>query len=275
MSRRCRSRRRRRRARRPRAIPREWTCDRHLQRLSRARQLDAERTVIGPLAAALEKALEVDAARRPMSRHIAHRFHQPPGPAAIDMTAIGLLQHGPEIKSLVGLALVVMDLHMALEFRRAQLVQKGRGLRGLAQVIELPGRGRQFAERADHGQYRRDADAAGNEGQAAGIVHQRECVVRRRGGQHIAFPRLIDQADRAPAPLRVPLDGDDVAAALGRVIAQGILAQLAIGHPDRMCEPAVNPGSGAPSSRASSKERIPSAASAIFTMRSGIISPAS
>ncbi|MPN64361.1 hypothetical protein SDC9_212133 [bioreactor metagenome] len=84
----------------------------------------------------------MDAACRPVAGHVAHRFHQAAWATAVHMPAIGLFQHGPQIERLVGIALVVVDFHVGLEFGRGKLFQIRGTFRKLAQIIELPRCGR-------------------------------------------------------------------------------------------------------------------------------------
>ncbi|KAF1023060.1 MAG: hypothetical protein GAK30_00750 [Paracidovorax wautersii] len=165
-----------------------------------------------------------------MARHASHRLHQAARAAAVDVAAVGFLEHGPQIERASRIAVAVVDADLGPQARIAQFVQEGRGLGMAAQVVELPGHGRQFAEGADHGQDGCDADAAGDEGQAAGALDQRKGVVGLGDRQGVAHTRLVDQADRAAAPLRLALDGDDVAVAFFGAVAQRVLAQRAAGH---------------------------------------------
>ena len=86
---------------------------------------------------------------------------------------------------------------------------------------------------ADHGHDRRDADAAGDEQEILRARRQPEIVDRRGHHQFVAGLHVVDEVGGAAAAIGLALDRDQIAIALGRVVAQRIFAQQAVRHPDR------------------------------------------
>src|SRR5450432_2083290 len=110
----------------------------NLEAIAGSREAHAEGLVAGPRrGAGIDEAFEVDCGRRPMARHVAHRFEERPGSAAIQVRRGRLLEDRPEIERAHGIAAVVMDDDLPAEVRALHLVAE----RG------VPGRTREVVER--------------------------------------------------------------------------------------------------------------------------------
>ncbi len=71
-----------------------------------------------------------------MSDHVAHRLHQPERAAAIEMP-LRLFQDRPEIERFIKIAAVMMDHHLAAEFRTGEFVAERRDLLAARAVVKL------------------------------------------------------------------------------------------------------------------------------------------
>src|SRR3954454_12741030 len=120
--------------------------------------------------------------------------------------------------------MIVMDDHLAAILRPTQLLAKCRHLRAAAEVIELEWTAACAAQVADHGQDRRDPNAAGDEEIAGWIAGEGKIVPGRGHQKLVAGLPLIDQINRSPSAIRFALHCDDVAIALVWIVAKRIAA---------------------------------------------------
>ena len=164
-----------------------------------------------------------------MAGHVAHGIHQALGAAAIDV-ALGLLQRWPEIIGVRHIALVVVDNHLAAKLRPLQLVQKRRHLRVARQVIELERGTAAGEQKTRHREQRGDANSARNERVASGRRRQLEIIGWIGDRQQIARVHVRAHAGRTAPAIGLALDGDHIAVALMGIVAEGVLALLAIGR---------------------------------------------
>src|SRR5690606_11328082 len=106
----------------------------------------------------------------------------------------------------------------------------GEGHRGAAAapVHEPPARAGRLGG-GDHREDGGDADAAGDEQVVAG-GDEREVVARAAGEDHRARVDLVVDPGRAAAAVRLVQDGDAPRGAVGRVAAEGVLADEAGGE---------------------------------------------
>jgi hypothetical protein len=75
----------------------------------------------------------------------------------------------------------------------------------------------------DHRHERGDADPSGDQQMALGVLSERKVVARHRDLDEIANPQGLVQIPRAAAALLFKQDRDTIPAALGRIVAQGVL----------------------------------------------------
>ena len=204
---------------------------RHLDNRAGAREPHPEWLVVGRVLLRLGERLEVHGGWRPVAGHVAHRCHQPARTAAIDV-ALGLLEHRPEIERARGIAAVMMDHHLAAEFGAAELVAE-RGLLRRARAIVKLETAAGALEMADHGHDRRDADAARDERVAGRTFDQGKIVARRRDQDFVAVLRVVHQAGRSAAPGCLAQHRDDVAVALGRIVAERIFPDQSVRNAQR------------------------------------------
>src|ERR1039457_6324827 len=102
-----------------------------------ARELHLERLVGRLVRLGIAEGLEMHGSRRPMVGHMAHRLHQRARPAAIQMLAgFSFREDRPQVERVGGIAPVVVDGDVVLEFGRAQLVEKRGGFRRTRTVIK-------------------------------------------------------------------------------------------------------------------------------------------
>src|ERR1035437_7065555 len=164
---------------------------------------------------------------------MAHRLHQRARPAAIQMLAVfSFREDRPQVERVGGIAPVVVDGDVVLEFGRAQLLEERGGFRRTRTVIKPE----TFSLRqhlTDHRHERRNADAAGYEQKILSALWQLKIIDRRAYHQFIVGFYAIDQIGGAAAAIDLALDRDGIAIALGRVIAQRIFSQRAVRYPDR------------------------------------------
>src|SRR5258706_11871907 len=203
---------------------------RHLDRLAGLREAHRERAVRWRLRRrGVDEAFEMHARARPMARHVANRFEQGPWSAAVDVRLRGLLEDRPEVEGEGGIAAVVMDRDVLAEGMSAQLVTEGGTFLGAAEVIEGVTRAPRGLQVPHHREDRRYADSAGDEEDFAGALDQLEAVVRASGGKGVPGAQAVDQAARAPMARGFAFHRDFVAMALGRIVAERVLAQRPVG----------------------------------------------
>ena len=94
-----------------------------------------------------------------------------------------------------------------------------------AGIIELP-RAAELGEPLHHAPDRRDADAAGEQDDVAGVFLQREVVARRADPERLADAQFVVNVTRAAPARRIALDADRV----GRGIALGIDQRILPDH---------------------------------------------
>ena len=114
---------------------------------------------------------------------------------------------------------VEMELRRSHRFER---LQKGHVGARTAGVIERPGAAEPF-QPLHHAPDRRDADAAGEQHDVLGALHQREIVARRADLERLADAQLVVHVTRAAAAGRIALDADGVGCGIGLGVDQRIL----------------------------------------------------
>ena len=166
----------------------------------------------------------MDRTRWPVARHVGHRIHEGARAAAIHVCVARGFEQRPEVERFRGVAVVVVQLHVAGEWRPGQFVQErgaGRVAGAIDQLELVAPLGRKVAQ---HRHDRGDADAARNEQEAGRARVQFEIVARRADRQQVALAHLVGHGDRSAATMRVAFDGDLVDSVVGRVAAQRVVA---------------------------------------------------
>ncbi|MEZ5740428.1 MAG: hypothetical protein R3E68_13920 [Burkholderiaceae bacterium] len=151
-----------------------------------------------------------------MTGEVLDLVHQRGGSAGIQVGAVRRFAQRPEIEDAIGVAVVMVQRDVIAQLVGEQNVAK-RGQRGTACTpdqakvasalsLQLP----------DHGQDRRDADAAGNE-QVTRRRLQDKVVSRRFDLQGVADGSVGMKAHRAAPPVGLALDREHVMAFVGRI----------------------------------------------------------
>ena len=112
-----------------------------------------------------------------------------------------------------------MELRRRHRFERLQEGHVGARPRG---IIKRPGAAELF-QPLHHAPDRRDADAAGEQHDVLGALHQGEIVARRADLERLADPQVVVHVARAAAAGRIALDADGVGCGVGLGVDQGIL----------------------------------------------------
>src|SRR6266404_6965139 len=99
-------------------------------------EFDLEGPVVRMGCGCPDEILEVHGGIRPMTGHVADRVHQAARPATIEMSAALFFQHGPEVVSLIGLAIVMVENDLAGKFRSAELLAKGHRLLCPGEIVQ-------------------------------------------------------------------------------------------------------------------------------------------
>ena len=146
------------------------------------------------------------------------------------MGVLRALKHGPKIKGLGQVAVVVVDVHFAGQFRGAELLHERGAERVAAAVVELEVVLALTQQVSNHRQDGRDANATGHENIRRGVGLQCKQIGPGQGGQQVAFLHGVDHAARAASTPRVALDGDVPAVGVTGQAAQRVAAAHAVGH---------------------------------------------
>ena len=107
----------------------------------------------------------------------------------------GRFEHGPQVQRVVDVPMVVVQLHLAGEFRPGQLLQKCGVPRVAGAVDKLEILDPRGIEMPHHRQDRRDADTPGDKHEAACAWVQLEVIARRADRQHASLVHLVSHGD--------------------------------------------------------------------------------
>src|SRR3990167_4792680 len=159
-----------------------------------------------------------------------HMLHKAARPADIQVcVGGGISQQGGGIQALGGGTVIEMQLHPLGEGRGLQALDEGRALAGTGAVVQLE-IGAEPVQTFGHAQDRGDADAAGEQQAASGILVQRKQVARFADQQLLTHLRLLVQGVGATAGGGVLEHADQVTPVFPGRIAQRILADQAAGQ---------------------------------------------